>query len=326
MKKLFLSTMLLAAMGLGFTGCLKDEGFDNNEYGINDPDDSPGGVGFPWAYSAAPTLLSVNAITTPQTVEAPTILLLEGNPAPTDLHVNLVANQALVTAYNAANNTNYLNFPAGAYNIPSLKVTIPAGSRMGVLNVNIPTTNGLSFSDIYGLGFTIQSVDEPGYTIAENLKNVIIGINVANQYAGEYEVHGYFFHPTGPRPISDHKDLGTKSATACIAPHSDLYPQNYYFDFEVSPTNTLTNYAARGATPPPPASGFFTADVPNPAGINPYPATGSDKPGSGEWVHSKYNNTYNPSTKTFLMHYGYGVGSSSQAGWTRQAYEEWVKE
>jgi hypothetical protein len=326
MKKIFLSTMLLAALGLGFTGCLKDKGFDDNEFGINDPDDSPAGVGFPWAYSTAPRLLSVGAVTTLQTVQAPTLLLLDGEPAPQDLHINLVANQALVTAYNALNGTNYINFPTGAFAIPSMKVTIPKGSRVGVLNINIPTTNGLSFSDIYGLGFTIQSVDEPGYTIADNLKNVIIGINVANQYAGEYKTDGYFFHPSSPRALDDHKDLGTKSATACIAPHSDLYPQNYYFDFEVSGTNTLTNYASRGATPAPPASGFFTTDVPNPGGLNPYPATGAEKPGSGEWKHTKYNNTYNPSTKTFYMHYGYGSGSSSQSDWTRQAYEVWVKE
>ncbi|HEX8314121.1 MAG TPA: DUF1735 domain-containing protein [Flavisolibacter sp.] len=327
MKKIILNTLFLATLGFTFTGCLKDKGFEKNEYGINDPDDSPEGIGFPWAYNPDPRIISVNPSTSLQTVNAPTVLFLAGDPAPKDIHVNLVANQSLVTDWNAnPDNTPFATFPAGAYNIPGLKVTIPAGSRLGVLNINVPTTNGLSFSDIYGLGFTIASVDEPGYIIAENLKNIIVGINVANQYAGSYRVTGFFFHPTAQRAIDDVKDLGTVSATGCRAPHSDLYTQNYFFDFDVSPTNTLINYTPRGATPPVPASGFMTADVSTPGGISPYPAAGSDKPGQGEWIHSKYNNTYDPVAETFWMHYGYGAGSNSQTGWTRQVYEKWVKE
>jgi Domain of unknown function (DUF1735) len=329
MKRNVLNILLFISICCLFNSCLKDKGFENHEYGINDPDESENGVGFPWAYNPEPRLLSVDAVTTSQTLEAPTILLLTGDPAPTDLHVNLVANPSLVAAYNAdpANaNKQMSTFPAGAYTIPNLKVTIPAGKRVGVLKITIPTTTGLSFSDIYGLGFTIQSVDEAGYKLAENLKNVIIGINVANQYAGSYRVTGYFFHPSSPRAIDDHKELTTKSATGCIAPHSDLYGSNYYFEFDVAQNNTLTNYMARGATPPPPSSGFMTTDIPNPGSLNPYPSGGDQFPGAGEWKHSKYNNTYDVTNRTFLMHYGYGVGSTSQSGYTRQVYEKWVKE
>ena len=41
------------------------------------------------------------------------------------------------------------------------------------------------------------------------------------------------------------------------------------------------------------------------------------------WVHSTYNNTYNPTTKTFWMHYGYN--GTSDAGRNRQIYEKWVR-
>ncbi len=324
MKKIIISSALLAATFI-FSGCLKDKGFDNHEYGINRPQGSPPGVGFPWATSADVNITSVEVKTTPQTVQAPTIVFAADQPAPQDIHVNLVANPALVAAYNAANPGSPLaTFPAGAYSIPSLKVTIPKGQRMGALNITIPTTTGLSFSDIYGLGFTISSVDEAGITIANNMKNVVIGINVANQYAGSYSTSGYFFHPTGPRGMNDIKDLQTKSANACIAGLGDLYTANYYFDFEVNPGNALTNWLHRGATPPVPSSGFMTMDVPNPAGLSPYPAAGPT-PGSAPWLHSTYNNTYDPASKTFWMHYGYGVGSSGQTGYTRQCYEKWVK-
>lgn len=319
MKKIMISSALLAATFI-FSGCLKDKGFENHEYGINSPEASPPGVGFPWATASDVNITSIEVKTSPQTITVPTITLAADQPAPQDIHVNLTANQALVAAYNADHPGSPLTtFPAGAYSIPSLKVTIPKGQRMGALNITIPTTNGLSFSDIYGLGFTISSVDEPGYKIAENMKNVVIGINVANQYAGTYNTSGYFFHPSAPRAMQDIKDLGTKSATACIAPLGDLYGANYYFDFEVSPTNTLTNWVARGATPPAPGSGFYTMDVPNPAGVT-YPV--SAPPGTAPWVHSTYNNTYVPATKTFWMHYGY---SGTDQNWTRTVYEKWVK-
>jgi hypothetical protein len=324
MKKIFLSTMLLAALSLGFTSCLKDKGFDNHEYGINDPDSSPKGVGFPEAYSAEATINSINPSTSSQTIDAVAVLLL-GAPAGQDIHVNLVANQSLVTDYNTNNGTNFITFPAGSYSIPSMKVTIPAGSRIGYLKVTVPSTAPLTFSDIYGLGFSIASVDEAGYNIAANLKNIVIGVNVKNQYDADYRTTGFLFHPSSPRALDDTKRIYTLSATGCRAGLGDLYPQNYYFAFEVSGTNTLTNWVAQGACPAAPASGFFTADVPNPAGLNPYPATGSDKPGVAPWLHSTYNNTYVPATKTFWMHYGYGVGATSQDGWSRQAYEKWVR-
>jgi len=324
MKKIIISSALLAATFI-FSGCLKDKRFENDEYGINNPANSPAAVGFPWAYSADVNITSVEVKTTPQVIETPTVVITTDQPATQDIHINLTANQALVAAHNVAHPSDPLaTFPAGAYSIPSLKVTIPKGSRMGALKITIPTTNGLSFSDIYGLGFTIASVDEPGIQIAQNLKNVVIGINVANQYAGSYDTDGYLFHPSAPRALKDIKDLGTVSAVGCRAGLGDLYSANYYFDFEVTAANELTNWVPRGATPPVPSSGFFTTDVPNPGGINPFPATGP-KPGTAPWLHSTYNNRYIPATKTFMMHYGYGVGSSSQAGWTRQVYERWVK-
>ena len=47
MKKILLTSSLFAVMALLLTSCLKDKGFDNQTYGINDPDTQPPGVGFP---------------------------------------------------------------------------------------------------------------------------------------------------------------------------------------------------------------------------------------------------------------------------------------
>jgi len=41
MKKILSTTTLIIALSVAFTSCLKDKGFENNEYGINDPDTQP---------------------------------------------------------------------------------------------------------------------------------------------------------------------------------------------------------------------------------------------------------------------------------------------
>jgi hypothetical protein len=98
-----------------------------------------------------------------------------------------------------------------------------------------------------------------------------------------------------------------------------LYGSGYYFWFDVSGTNTLTNW---DCTPqPPPHSGFFTAD--NPGGLA-YP--GPELPGTAPYVQTTYNNTYNPATKTFWMHYGYGSGATGPTQWSRNIYEKWVRQ
>lgn len=313
---------MLLAVAASFTGCLKDKGFDNNEYGINNPSGQPAGIAFPWAKAPTePTLIGIQpSATTAQVIEAPTVTLDAESPAPQDITVNLVANPTLVTSFNTATGSSWLPMPVANYNIPSLKVTIPKGQKMAALKINVLNTNGLSFSDVYGFGFSIASVDQSGYTIASNLKNVVIGINVKNAYAADYLVNGYFFHPSAPRAIIDeHKEIGTVTDTRCSAGLGDLYSQNYYFQFDVSGSN-ITNWSAQGATPGGAQSGFMTAD--NPGGIAFVPMA----PGTNGWLHSTYNNTYNATTKTFFMHYAYGVGGTSQNTWTRQVYEKWERQ
>lgn len=318
MKKIIFSSLILLSISAGFVGCVKDTGFDNQQYGIKDPAGQPVGISFPWASTSEPTLISINPSTTAQTVEAPTVNLEADQPAPTDLHVNLVAKPSLVAAYNAANGTNWLAMPATNYTIPSLKVTIKKGERLSALKITVSTTTGLSFSDIYGFGFSIASIDEAGYTIPSNLKDVLIGINVANAYAATYKVTGYFFHPSAPRAINMYKDITTVSATRSRTELGDLGGAGYIFEFDVSGTS-LTNWGAVSATPSGTQSGFMTAD--NPGGT----VYASPVPGTSGWVSTTYNNTYNGSN-TFYMHYGYAAGGNGQNTYTRQVYEKFVRQ
>lgn len=186
MKKVLSTSLLLAAMAFAFTGCLKDKGFENHTYGINDPDTQPPGVGFPLGTTAKNTIgLDAGVATLQQIKNVIFINILGGVPAKSDVKVTLSLNDNLRTAYNAANGTSILQMPAAYYSLPSLTVTIPAGSMNGTIPINIPSTVPLDPSSSYGLGLTITAVDG-GYKIADNFKNLFLEFTLKNRYDGNY--------------------------------------------------------------------------------------------------------------------------------------------
>jgi len=187
MKRIISSSLLLAALVVAFTGCLKDKGFDNRTYGINDPDTQPPGVGFPLAASTKNTVGLDAGVATNQAINNVVFVNLEtGTAAKSDVHVTLVLNDALRTAYNTANGTSILAFPAAQYNV-ALNVLIPAGATGGQVAFNIPSTVPLDPSNSYGVGLTISSVDG-GYLIAKNLKDLFLEFTLKNKYDGNYKL------------------------------------------------------------------------------------------------------------------------------------------
>jgi hypothetical protein len=188
MKKILLSSFILAVLAVVFTGCLKDKGFDDNQYGINDPDTQPPGVGFPLSTSAKYTIGLDAGVPTLQKINNVIFINIMGSSAPkSDVKVKIKMNDALRTAYNTANGANILAFPTTFYNIPSLDVVIPAGSMNGQVPINIPSTVPLDPSSSYGIGLTIESVDG-GYKIAENMKNLFLEFTLKNKYDGNYRL------------------------------------------------------------------------------------------------------------------------------------------
>ncbi|HWR33448.1 MAG TPA: DUF1735 domain-containing protein [Chitinophagaceae bacterium] len=186
MKRIFSSSLILAALTVAFSGCLKDKGFDNHSYGINDPDTQPPGVGFPRG-AAAKYSLGVDLSSASQTVNGLVYVNLEsGNPASSDVTVTLVLNDNLRIAYNTANSTNILAMPTALFSV-ALSITIPAGQRNAEVPLILPNTSTLDPNNSYGIGLTIASVTG-GYTIAANLKNLFIEIGLKNKYDGRYNL------------------------------------------------------------------------------------------------------------------------------------------
>ena len=135
--------------------------------------------------------------------------------------------------------------------------------------------------------------------------------------AGNYGDTGYFFHPSSPRSIQQTKtikQIGTNKYEMYLG---DLGPQGYSFSFEMDGSYHFINWTPLYSTPASPSSNFMTDD--NPGGIN---YTVSPLPGQSPFLQGTFDNYYDPISKTLYMHFGYGVGSSDQNGFSRQVYEK----
>ena len=236
------------------------------------------------------------------------------------LTVKLQLNPQLIADYDSANNAAFIELPAGSYTLLDdiNNITFPAGEAVKEIKISV-TQSMLDLSQAYALGVTLT--DAGGGAVNTTLSNAVSSIGVKNPYEAYYKTTGFVFHPSSPRALDDTKYLVTIGATKCLAPLADLYGSGYYFQFDVDASNALINWDATPVTPP--SSGFMTAD--NPGAVD-YGAAAPEVPGTAPWVQSTYNNTYDPATKTFWMHYGYGGGSTSQNGFTRQFYEKWVRQ
>lgn len=195
MKKIVIAFLFISLVGTMLSGCLKDKGFDNHEYGINDPDTQPPGVGFPLG-SRAKNDFGLEVVGTPQVVNNMVFINLNsGSPAPSDITITLTDNSAaLVAAYNTSTGSSLEPLPASLFTVPTT-VTIPAGERFAEVALTVSSTLTLDPTVIYGVGLTITGVSG-NYKIAENLKNLLIAFSIKNKYDGKYRLNGRFFHPT----------------------------------------------------------------------------------------------------------------------------------
>ena len=195
MKKILIPVIALIVT-FTVSGCLKDKGYDNKQYGLDGIGEvGAKGVGIPEASSTI-VFRAYEVIPTPFTADFLFINLNSAQPATEDVHVNLVMNNTLISDYNTANAANLVPLTPGAYSFPTMKVTIPKGSNSAYLKINFPNTTGISPTANYAVGLSISSVDEAGYTIAANQKNMLVQINIKNKFDGIYKLTGNHNRPT----------------------------------------------------------------------------------------------------------------------------------
>lgn len=314
-----ITLLMLSAFSLTMTGCLKDKAFDNGEIQSGAGSNSSikvVSIGLTTSSTSNFLSASFDNSNNDTTVQLIPVELGGTTDAPEDIHVTLTANDTLISNYDTANGTNYTVAPSSILTIANGGiVTIPKGGRTGFLQVTFKPSDFLGAS--YAIAYTITSVKESGYTISGNLNNGIVAISVKNAYEADYKVTGWFFHPSAGRAINTTKHLSTLSAIGLQGGVGDLGTP---FQFNVV-NNMLTSWASAGFT----SSGFMTKD--NPGNVDFSSSTNQGHvPGDAIYNSTIYNNTYDPNTKTFYMHYGYRNGASvDQTGYTRQVYEKWVR-
>jgi hypothetical protein len=187
-KNLVTKLLSTAFITILFTSCLKDKGFDNQEYGMKDfegnkiieiPGDENHFTSFAFVFQDKDT-----------TFDFIPVRLAANQVAAEDIKVTLsiASSDAMIADYNAEHGTSLVAYPSNIYSFPNgLIVTIPKGSREGYLKV---TTNTSKFdpSSTYALGITVASVDNPAYKISGNFNSMIVAIAAKNKYDGNYSL------------------------------------------------------------------------------------------------------------------------------------------
>jgi len=314
---------------LTITGCLKDSAYDSAavQSGLGSTVKVIS-LGLNVSSSVNFVALSYNNSSADTVVDLVPVELGGPVAAPQDIHVTLVSDSTLIDAYNAANTdttvspenpnpsgkiTHYV--PFNNFTIVNPVVTISKGTRAAFLQIKFVPGDLIGAAS--AIGFAVKSIAETGYTISGNFSTGVVALTAKNEWEGDYQVTGWFFHPSAGRAISAVKHLSTTGATSLQGTAADLGTP---FLFDVI-GNQATNWTSSGFT----SSGFMDAD--NPGGTNfSDPSNGGNLPGDAHFNSTIYNNTYDPATKTFYLHYGYVNGASvGENGYTRQIYEKWVR-
>jgi len=187
------------------------------------------------------------------------------------------------------NYKDYKPFPSVQLLDP--EITIPAGSRVGVVRIKVARADTVKMSGNYMVGLTITEAPA-GVVIARNMKSILLALPIANQYEADYLSEGIRNHPVnGIEPFKYPKiHFSTINANTVRKDRTGNYT-GYVLDITVS-TETMVvkgvtvnkcTLVARDAT----------TKVPIEMGVYDIDEDGNAM------------NYYNPITKVFELYYFY---------------------
>lgn len=221
----------MAMASLFLTSCLKDTGYDNQEYQTVVKEVK--GVSFPQAKSSPLSLGLVSSSTT-QSIDAPTVALEAFGKATQDITVTVRINPTLVT------DAGLTPIPATDFVAPT-QFRIRAGQTIAdASTITFPTTSSLDPTVTYGIGLTIESADG-GAVVAENARNILLQFSIKNQWDGVYSVTGSFIDVTNATFVARYPktyELITDGPTKChiLDPNLNGGLEGYTFFAGTTPT------------------------------------------------------------------------------------------
>ena len=115
----------------------------------------------------------------------------------------------------------YFNeLPKGFYQFESMTTTIPSGSNVGLLNLNLKL-EGLDFSNKYIIPVKIVSTSEFGIATGRGYKKSLMQIIPFNDYSGKYSVTGDVYDRN--RPQGDQKPLTVPFRNAYVVDEKTVF-------------------------------------------------------------------------------------------------------
>jgi hypothetical protein len=185
MKQTIKLTLLGSVMAVAFSGCLKDKGYDNGEYGVEVIERK--GVSFPQS-TTSPISISLLPSTTPTLMTNPYVTLETIGAQSSDVNVKIALDSNLVL------DAGLTVLPYDEFTFNE-NINIEAGTLKDSVSVSLLNTDGLDKTANYGIGFVLVSADN-GFQVASNMRTVVIQINIRNIYDGIVELRGKTFHPS----------------------------------------------------------------------------------------------------------------------------------
>lgn len=249
---------------------------------------------------ADPLFVSVEPLPAVETVDLLKLAFHNAKNLPSgDIKIKLALKPSLITDYNTANGTAFLPLPFTSYTLsdPTLEVTIPKGTY-GEHQMKITVTkSGLSLTETYALGFTIQTVSEG--VISDIAKNFLFIIGVKNKYDGQYTVTGTFLDVTNANFVGTYPitwDLVTNGpAQNVVYDNENLGIPGHVFNSAGDPSTPNTYYGSFGLV-----INFDASD--NVSSVTNYYGQPSGNGRSANLDPSGVNK-YNPATKTIAIKY-----------------------
>ena len=177
MKKIIVSSLSILALAILGTGCLKDKGFENQDYGTQVQDARA--VSFPQARSSSSVLYGILSSFTSLDVSGPVIALEAPGPQTSDTHISLQIDDALVTA-----DPTLTVLPPAEYTL-DINPIIVAGRTLDTLTITLPHSSNLDPNLTYAIGVTITSADN-NFAVASNMRSLVLKFGVKNKYDGVY--------------------------------------------------------------------------------------------------------------------------------------------